>query len=151
MQFSPSLLHFQGSESQTPDKSKAEDVMEAAMKTQGEREDIESKTEYGEEPEMTADSGDDTSVNGGWAKNMEVIDDVSFQWKEERDTQDNKEPTAKNALSRPEDVLRRLNLAKQNPNRNKYSRMTNETGKNGNGSLKTKEKKISTEFDTHPA
>lgn len=106
------------------------------MKTQAGREDIESKTEYGEEPEMTADSGDDTSVNGGWAKNMETVEDVSFQWKEERDTQDNKEATAKSALSVPEDVLRRLNVAKQNPNRNKYSRRANETGKNGNGSLK---------------
>ncbi|XP_075884443.1 uncharacterized protein LOC142889528 isoform X2 [Nelusetta ayraudi] len=116
------------SESQTPDKTKSEDVMEAEMKTQGERKDSQSKTEYGEEPEMTADSGDDTSVNGGGAKNMETVDDVSFQWKDERDTQDNKKPTATDAPSSPEDVLRRTNQVKQNPNRNKNSKMSNETG-----------------------
>lgn len=100
------------------------------MKTQGERKDSQSKTEYGEEPEMTADSGDDTSVNGGWAKNMETVDDVPFQWKDERDAQDNKKPTATSALPRPEDVLRRTNQVKQNPNTNKNSKMSNETGKN---------------------
>lgn len=101
------------------------------MKTQGERKDSQSKTEYGEEPEMPADSGDDTSVNGGWAKNMETVDDVSFQWKEVRDTQDNNKPTATNAAPRPEDVLQRMNQEKQNPSRNKYSEMSNEIGKNG--------------------
>lgn len=116
------------SESQTPDKTKSEDVMEAEMKTQGERKDSQSKTEYGEEPEMTADSGDDTSVNGGWAKNMETVNDVLFQWKEERDTQVNKKPTARNAPSSPEEFLRRTIQVKQNPNRNKYSKMSNETG-----------------------
>lgn len=111
------------------------------MKTAREREDGQSKTEYREEPQMTAVGDDDASVCSGSPKNMETIACESYQRKGQSDTQDNRKPpitkegsrsataNTSSASSSPEVMLQNLHQRQQSLNKHKSSKTPQKTGK----------------------